>query len=292
MTVWGMADVVESKSSDIDVGERLYGVFPMSSHLVMMPGRVKDENFIDMAAHRQELPALYNQYSRTRSEPKELQAIEDQRCVLFPLFMTGYVIADFLLDNEWFDVQQIIIGSASSKTGIGLAKFIKENDFQGKVIGLTSNHNKAFVDDLGMCDQVIVYDEVESIDNHPSVFVDMSGDGPTRARLHHHLSDNMKNTQLVGITHWDAQRVAEKLPGAKPEFFFTPAQIERRDDDWGTGVLMQQGYAASAELALQLKDQLTIEHYQGADACATVWRDMLDNKISGQRGIMVSLRSN
>jgi len=62
VTVWGMADVVESKSPDIEVGERLYGFYPMSSHLVMTPGRVKDEHFMDVAPHRRDLPALYNQY--------------------------------------------------------------------------------------------------------------------------------------------------------------------------------------------------------------------------------------
>jgi len=53
---------------------------------------------------------------------------------------------------------------------------------------------------------------------------------------------------------------------------------------------MQKGYAASAGLAMQLKGQLKMEYHQGAGACATVWRDMLDNKISGQQGIIVSLK--
>jgi len=290
VTVWGMADVVESKSPDIEVGERLYGFYPMSSHLVMTPGRVKDEHFMDVAPHRRDLPALYNQYSRTRAEPAELQAIEDERCVFFPLFMTGFVIADFLLDNDWFGAQQIVIGSVSSKTGFGLASFIKANGYQGKVVGLTSDHNKRFVEDLGICDQVVTYDEVESLDNVPSAYVDMSGDGPTRARLHNHLGNNMKNSQIVGVTHWDAEQVQEKLPGSQPVFFFTPAHVDKRNADWGPGVLMQKGYAASAGLAMQLKGQLKMEYHQGAGACATVWRDMLDNKISGQQGIIVSLK--
>jgi len=205
VTVWGMADVVESNSPDIKVGERLYGFFPMSSHLVITPGRVKDEHFMDVAPHRNELPALYNQYSRTAAEPAQMQAIEDERCVFFPLFMTGFVIADFLLDNDWFGAEQLVIGSVSSKTGYGLARFIKDNGYRGRVVGLTSDRNKAFVEDLGLCDQVVIYDDIESLDNVPSVYVDMSGDQPVRARLHHHFGDNMKNSQLVGVTHWDAE---------------------------------------------------------------------------------------
>jgi hypothetical protein len=262
----------------------------MSSHLVITPGRVKDAYFMDVAPHRRDLPALYNQYSRTQAEPAELQAIEEQRCVFFPLFMTGFVIADFLLDNDWFGAQQIVIGSVSSKTGYGLASFIKANGYEGRVLGLTSDRNKSFVEGLGLCDQVVTYGDVESLDNVPTAYVDMSGDGPTRARLHHFLGNNMKNSQIVGVTHWDAERVEEPLPGSQPVFFFTPAQVDKRNADWGPGVMMQKGYAASAGLAMQLKGQLKVEHHQGAEACASVWRDMLDNKISGQQGIIVSLK--
>jgi len=287
--VWGMADVVESRSPAIEVGERLYGFFPMSSHLVMTPGRVKDAHFMDVAPHREHLPALYNQYSRTRTEPAALQAIEDERCVFFPLFMTGFVIADFLQDNDWFGAQQVIIGSVSSKTGFGLASFIRANGYEGKVVGLTSEHHRRFVEELCVCDRVVTYDDVESLYNVPSAYVDMSGDGPTRARLHHHLGSNMKTSQIVGVTHWDSERVEEDLPGSPPVFFFTPAQVDKRNADWGPGVLMQKGYAASAGLAMRLKGQLKLEYYRGAAPCGSVWRDMLDNRISGRQGIIVSL---
>jgi len=292
VTVWGMADVVESRSIEIEPGERLYGFLPMSSHLVMAPGRVKDAHFMDMAPHRQGLPALYNQYSRTRAEPPALQAIEDERCVFFPLFMTGFVIADFLQDNDWFGAQQVVIGSVSSKTGFGLASFIRANGYGGKVVGLTSAEHRHFVKDLGVCDHVVTYDDVENLANVPSAYVDMSGDGPTRARLHRHLGNNVKTSQIVGVTHWDARRVEEALPGSQPVFFFTPAQVDKRNADWGPGVLMQKGYAASAGLAMQLQGQLKMAHYRGAEACASVWRDMLDNRISGQQGTIVSLQNN
>lgn len=290
VTAWGMADVVESRCEGIEAGERLYGFFPMSTHLKMTPGRVREDNFMDGAAHRRELPALYNHYSRTKAEPVELQAIEDARCIFFPLFMTGYVIADFLMDNDWFGADQIVVGSVSSKTGYGLAAFIKANGYQGKLIGMTSKRNKAFVESLGLCDQTATYDEIESLNEVTTAFVDMAGDGPIRARLHHHLGDNMKTSQVVGMTHWDSEHIKERLPGSKPTFFFTPAQIDKRSKDWGPGVLEQKGYVASAGLVMKLKDQLKLEFHQGAEACASIWADMLDNKISGQQGIMVSLQ--
>jgi len=51
--VWGMADIIESKCDGIAVGERIWGFFPMSSHVVLKPGQIKKQTFADMAEHRQ-----------------------------------------------------------------------------------------------------------------------------------------------------------------------------------------------------------------------------------------------
>ena len=37
VTVWGIAEVLVSHAEGIAVGERLYGFFPMASHVVMRP---------------------------------------------------------------------------------------------------------------------------------------------------------------------------------------------------------------------------------------------------------------
>ncbi len=290
--VWGMAEVVASNAADIAVGERLYGFFPMATHLVMAPGSVRPEGFSDTQAHRQELPALYNHYARTDAEPAALQAVENERCVYFPLFMTGYVITDLLADNAWFGAEQIVIGSVSSKTGFGLASFIKTSGFAGEVVGLTSAGNRDFVASLGICDSIVTYGDVDTIAQRPSVFVDMAGDKSTRIALHQHLLDNMKASLMVGATHWDAWRPADMdtpLPGSAPEFFFAPAQIEKRNGEWGPGVLMEKAYGASTELALELSGRLDMQSYSGAGACAEMWVELLNNNVSGQQGILVSL---
>ena len=62
--VWGYANVVQSNCADIAVGERLFGFFPMASHAVLRPGKVRDEQFVDVAAHREALPSLYNSERR------------------------------------------------------------------------------------------------------------------------------------------------------------------------------------------------------------------------------------
>ena len=292
--VWGMADVVASRNPDIALGERLYGFFPMASHLVMTPGKIRADGFSDMQSHRQELPGLYNHYARTGAEPGALQAVENERCVYFPLFMTGYVIADLLSDNDWFGAKQIVIGSVSSKTGFGLASFLKVFGYPGQVVGLTSAGNTDFVESLAITDRVASYDELATIARQPSVFVDMAGDKAVRIQLHQHLEDNMKASLMVGATHWDAWRpddMSAPLPGAAPEFFFAPAQIDKRNAEWGPGVLMEKAYAASIELALSLGGKLDLQFFTGPDSCAAQWVKLLNNEVSGKQGILISLQS-
>jgi hypothetical protein len=288
--VWGMAEVVESRCAGIDVGERLYGYWPMASHAVLTPGRVKPASFSDVAAHRKELAAVYNQYRRMSAEDPSLQKIENERSLLFPLFITSYLLADYLQDNAYFDSKQVLIGSVSSKTGFGLAAFLKGSDFSGEVVGLTSQRNVGFVRDLDVCTQIVTYDALNDINtDKPGVFVDMSGDGPLAMSLHEGLGDNMKQSIAVGATHWDTARAGGALPGPKPEFFFAPSQIAKRDQEWGPGVLMDKANAACADLAQQILGNVRVEFVSGADQACQIWCEMLDNKVSPDRGIMVSL---
>lgn len=294
VTVWGIGEVVDSRVDRISVGERLYGFFPMGSHVVMAPAELSERGFTDAMAHRQALPGLYNHYSRTQAEPAELQQLEDQRCIFFPLFMTGYVIADLLLDSDWCGAQQAVIGSASSKTGFSAAAFIRAAGFDGELVGLTGEQNVAFAEGLGCYDRVIPYAQLEALSNQPSVYIDIAGDVDVRSRLHRHLESHAVRTLLVGATHWDqfAKSVdGGTLPGSEPEVFFAPAQIEKRDAEWGRGAMMSKAYAASIALVQQLAPTLVMESHSGVEACDAIWQALLDNQISGQRGIMMSLQA-
>ena len=66
--VWGCANVIESRCPEVPVGERLWGFFPMASHVVLQPGNIAPDQFIDFAPHRRDLPGLYNGYRRTNAE--------------------------------------------------------------------------------------------------------------------------------------------------------------------------------------------------------------------------------
>ena len=289
--VWGCASVIESSCTEVPVGDRLWGFFPMASHAVLQPGHVHADYFMDLADHRQGLPALYNQFRRTLAEPAFMQNLETERCLLFPLFCTSYLLYDYLIDNAFFGAQQVVIGSVSSKTGFGLAQMLhRDNTVSVAVIGLTSAKNQGFVSGLGCCDQIVLYGDEQLIDaSLPTAYVDMSGDAGLTIALHSHLGENMVESAMVGASHWENRGPVGDLPGARPTFFFAPGQIDKRNKEWGPGVAMDKAMVASAEVAARVAGNLQVEWIQGAEALSQVWIQLLDNKIPPSKGLMVSL---
>ncbi|WP_372777788.1 DUF2855 family protein [Litorivivens sp.] len=295
VTVWGCANVVESRCEDVEIGERLYGFFPMSSHAILQPGKIRNDNFRDIAPHRTELPgsALYSNYRRTQREPELVQQFENERCLLFPLMATGYVLYDYLVDNDCFGAKQIIIGSVSSKTGFSLATLLHDDpSVSAKVIGLTSPGNTGFVEALGCCDQIVIYGHESSIDpGLPAAYIDMAGDAKLTQTLHNHLGDNMVESAMVGASHWEDGGPMGELPGAKPNLFFAPAQIAKRDKEWGPGEMSMKAMQATMKIAEKAKSHMQIEWVLGAEAVEHSWHNLLDNKVPGSTGIMASLLS-
>lgn len=291
--VWGFATAIQSNDENVAVGERVWGFFPIATHAVLEPGRVNEERLTDTAAHRADLPAMYNGYNRTSADPEFLKTLETERCLLFPLFATSFLLSDYLLGNDLFGAEQVLVGSASSKTGFGLAKMLSRNpDVTAKVVGLTSPKNVDFVDSLKCCDEIIAYDDVTALDpSVKSAFVDMSGNGPVRTALHNHFGDNLVESCLVGVTHWEAaQESTSDLPGAKPAFFFAPSWIQKREKDWGRGVVMEKAFGESAQVASELKGIVDVVEFSEPARVQQAWLDLVDNKVSASTGMLLSLK--
>lgn len=293
VTVWGCANIIESRCEEISVGERLWGFFPMASHAILQPGKIRDDQFRDIAPHRKELPgsALYSTYRRTHAEPELVRQYETERCLLFPLFATGFIIYDYLVDNDFFGARQVVIGSASSKTGFGLAMMLHNDPaVSQKVVGVTSQYNRGFVESLACCDQIVCYGDESQIDNSvATAYVDMSGDVRLTRALHNHIKDNIVESAMVGASHWDAGGDAGDLPGAKPTFFFAPTQIAKRDKEWGAGSVMMKAMETSFAVSDKVKSLMSVEWSTGAESVNQHWQDLLDNKIPGSTGIMATL---
>lgn len=116
--VWGFASVAESLCEGVKVGERFYGYYPMASETVLNPTRVNSAGFSDGAGHRRELHPVYNQYLHCSTDPLYTPETEDAQALLRPLFMTSWLIDDFLADNNFFGAQTMLLSSASSKNRV------------------------------------------------------------------------------------------------------------------------------------------------------------------------------
>lgn len=290
--VWGIGEVVESAHPEIPVGERLYGFYPMASEVVLSFPDVQADTLMEASPHRQALPATYNAYRRTAADPEFLQQMEDQRCLYFPLFATAYLLYDYLLDNDLFGASQVLIGSASSKTAFGMAKLLHRDDkVKARLVGLTSAGNKDFVESLGCYDSVVCYGDESQLDvTQPAAYVDMSGSAELTASIHQLFGDQLKVSTAVGATHWESfGGETGTLPGPAPEFFFAPAQIEKRDAEWGRGEVLRRAGLAVAEVVKDIGGNVDIERITDVTSAAGAWRDLVENRVAPTRGLMVYL---
>jgi hypothetical protein len=288
--VWGFGDVIASNCPDVPEGERLFGFFPIASHVILHPGHVSGSSLTDAAPHRQALPQIYNQYRRTKSEPGELSAREDDRALFFPLFATSFILCDWLFDNDWFGAKQAVIVGASSKTGFGLANMISRHSGpHPRVVGLTSLKNIAFVTSLGFYDEVVSYEEIASLDaSKPTAIVDMAGDGKLTAALHHHFKDNVKVSSSVGATHWTEARNGGDLPGARPAFFFAPVQFGKRASEWGMGEVMRRALSESLRAAAESRPHINMIHHKGAEAVQREFLRTVRGEVPPREGLILS----
>ncbi len=300
--VWGFADVIESSHADVPVGDRLYGYFPMGTHVVLQAQSPKPHRLIDGSLHRTSLPAVYNIYSRTSGEPHFDPSMEDERMLLMPLYATSYCLYDFLLDNDWFGATQLVIISASSKTGLGLAlavnvasqmspvRGVAGADESPPVIALTSKGNLEWVETLGLYQKVCSYQNIEDIDARvPTVIVDMSGNGKVLSALHAHLGDNMRYCSNVGITHYADTDMGPGFIRERSAMFFAPSHIAKRGEDWGPGVFQQKTFDFWQLAAVKSRDWLEVEKFEGLAGMKNAYHKVLSGEARPHQGIIVQL---
>ncbi len=290
--VWGFGDVVGSSCDDLAEGERVYGFFPMSTHLVVRPQQVGPGSFIDGAPHRQERAPIYNQYLRVAGDPSYEARYEDPQLLFRPLFMTAFLLDDFLTENDFFGGRAVVLSSASSKTAISLAFLLSRGaGDRREVIGLTARRNLSFVRGLGCYDRVVAYDEINSLSpTVPVAFVDMAGDGEVGSALHHHLRENLVYDCMVGATHWERTKREEGLPGAQPQLFFAPAQAQKRSAELGAAELQERTATAWRAFLQPAESWVRVVEGRGKAAVERVYRETLEGRSKPDEGHLLTLR--
>ena len=298
--VWGFGEVVQSSHPGVAVGERLYGYFPMGSSVVLQPDRLTPASLYDAAAHRAALHSVYNQYMRCNADPFYTPASEDIQALLRPLFITSWLIDDFLADNAFFGAQQTgggekgvaLLSSASSKTAYGTAFGLKKREGI-EVVGLTSPGNVAFCESLGCYDRVLTYDQLDRIAaDRACVYVDFAGSAKLRLAIHTRFA-NLKYSCSIGGTHVEDLGGGKDLPGPRATLFFAPSQIKKRATEWGPqefGKRMVQAWFEFTKVACDpAKPWITVAHHSGASAVTAAYAHVLKGRGDPRTGHILSL---
>lgn len=293
MPTWGFADVVMSNAEGVEIGERFYGYYPLASHIKMKAVRVKSRGFYDGSEHRLSLTSAYNQYMRCSADPAYRRAMENYQMLVRPLFITSFMGADFLQDNGFFGARQIVVSSASSKTAYGTAFCLMEKH-DVRLVGLTSTANRPFVESLGCYDESTTYENIGRLAaDVPTLYLDFSGNEDLRANIHHHFTDSLVYDCFAGSAQNTSFLRDTGLPGPKPEFYFAPVQIRKRNSDWGHDIVNQRFNAAQLDFIEWVSDErhlrMQIAESIGYEQAQSLIRNMHDGRVDPQIGHVVSL---
>ena len=277
--VWGFATIAESRAEGVAAGQRFYGYWPMASHAVLRPGHISARGFADLAAHRQKLPPVYNNYVAASAA----WGSEAVQSLFRPLYTTSFVLDVMLADSP---AETLVLTSASSKTALGLAQAAHGRQ---RVIGLTSAGNAGFVAATGYYDAVFEYADAGGLAGEAgtTALIDFSGNGSVRLALHTALGERLIESHIVGDTHWDAANSSE-LPGVQAQLFFAPSVIVDRIAQWGAAGF-ETRLTAAWERFMASTGWLQIVSGSGSDVVTGHWRALTAGTIDPAQGLVLSV---
>ncbi len=288
--VWGNAVVTKSNRDDIKVAQRLYGVFPMATEAMLnltssMPG-----TFMENSEHRSAVAPVYNRYTILRENQGQMpEDAQDAMIVFQPLFITAYLLASYLGDQECFGAKQVVVTSASSKTAIGLSHYLQSSSADVKVVGLTSEGNKNFVSGLSSYDEAVTYDEIETtLPKQSTVVVDFAGDPALVGRLRSELGDELVKIIGIGATDWQSSEKQLTQQAKDVEFFFAPTHIGQRIKAEGAAEFQKGIAEAWKSLLPEVAKWIEIKRVTGPQDIESAYIEILNNRVKPSEGYVFS----
>lgn len=285
--VWGYGEVVESKHAEVQVSERYYGYFPMSTYLTVRPTKINTFGFSDHADHRQELAPIYNHYLKVSADPSYQELTKNYLPIIKPLFATSFLIYHFLKRQLFMDADQILLTSASSKTALALAFLLKQNQAidTKNIIGLTSSKHVDFVQATNYYDTVLSYENYVQIKAQKSVIVDFSGNYNLLNHLTDHLNDQLQHIALVGLTDWKSAGKFSNIP--KTKFFFAPTHLQQFYEEFGVGKVTQMLNEALVQFIEDMQHHLDLEFVTDPVTLTQLYLNMVDGHVNPRKGYLV-----
>ena len=195
--------------------------------------------------------------------------------------------------RQWlFGAEQLVIVSASSKTAIGLAYALADDNNARAVIGLTSTGNVGMVETLGLYELVLPYGALSSVDaTRPTAIVDMSCSGGVLSDLHLHLGNNIRycSNVGVGVTHWSDNATGPEFIRERSAMFFAPGHIKKRAAEWGPGEFENRAHVFWRRAAERSRLWLTFRSIFCLKRTGDIFEELRTGGVSPNTGIVVDL---
>lgn len=275
--VWGFAVVQRSMHPDIQEGERIFGYLPMASHWVIRAGKVARHGFKDVHPNRKSISPVYDQYLRCAEDPAYSADSEVWQQAFRPLFMTSFVLDDFVQKNV--SQSALLISSASSKTATGSACLMRHQrdgrKSQYRIIGLTSEANRDRVCESNCYDDVMTYGEADKLSEQESYWLlDFAANGDMLTSLKNRLGKALDRVTLIGATDWQSKSKPDRA-GLNADIFFAPAHVKHLQQEWG-----HEGFLSRYATAWDLFSKNTTQSYyeqshQGVNNILAIYKDTL-----------------
>lgn len=285
--VWAVATVVESAHDDLAVGGRFFGLFPMGDSVVVEAADVRTTSFRDAALHRQDVMApVWNHYTVLPGDTESTAEERSWNVLLRPLAITGYLVGDHLAEHGCFGADTVVLSSASSKTALMTAFFLRSLGAP-RVVGLTSPGNRQFVLDTGAFDQVETYGDLDHLNGKGFVFLDYAGNITVRAGVVDACGTSLVKHFAMGMAQApDLGQLMDtsSLGGPPPELFPAQLAVTSRRRELGGEEYDLRTVAAMSDARSWTNDWLAIIEGQGMDAVEGVYRSLLAGDVSPNSG--------
>jgi len=124
------------------------------------------------------------------------------------------------------------------------------------------------------------------------VYIDFAGNAQLRRRIHTRFA-NLKYSCSIGGTHVEQLGGARDLPGPRATLFFAPAQIKKRQADWGPaelGIKLVEAWRAfSTRVAAAPQPWLAVQRHTGAADVERAYAEVLAGRGDPRIGHILSL---
>ena len=138
---WGSGPSPSRHIPTLPVGGRYFGFYPMATDVVI-DAAPHGSAFRDVGPHRAEHAATYTDFRDVTTDVMFRPEQADEYLLLWGVFMTSFLVDDYLADNDFLGATQTLVTSASSKTSICLAQCLAERDGH-RGVGVTSERNRS-----------------------------------------------------------------------------------------------------------------------------------------------------